>query len=189
MSETLGEIHRAAVLIVEQHRIPATECRRSDADVDDDVEHRPTQAGHVFRLAWRQFGEVQPPQHPRRRHRTVGLAQVEHVTGERTELLLGEPLEEKPAVIDVKARRYLPRPRHSQLTNRHLTARVRRTALRRLLSTAPTTSRCAGTSRLFRAGRWRSRYALAPNTIPQTTPSGRSRNANHGQRDRPDGVV
>ena len=50
VAEALGEVHAAAVDVVEQDALPPAVRRRADPDVDDDVEHRAVV--QVTYLAW-----------------------------------------------------------------------------------------------------------------------------------------
>ena len=81
MAETLGEVHLAAVDVVEQHAVPLAERRRADADVDDDVERGAADARDVLGLTRRDVGEVDAPQHAGGRDRAVGLGELEVVAG------------------------------------------------------------------------------------------------------------
>src|SRR5271157_2948976 len=152
MRQTFGEVHRSAVTVVEQHRVPVSESRRPQPDVDDDVEHRPGKAGHIFGLAGWQLGEVQAAQHTGRRYRTIGLPDIEPVTGEPGEPAVGEPFEEQTTRIGIQSRRDLPRSGDVEFASLHVTVPVVRSVLRWRLSAAPTRIRCRGTSRWWRAG-------------------------------------
>src|SRR5699024_3319806 len=107
-------------------------------DVDDDVEHRPTRTGDVFGLTRRQLSEVQAAQHSGRRHRSVGLPQVETVPGERGELAIGKPLQKQPTGIGMLLRGELPGTRDGEFAYIHVTDLARCSASRRRLSVAPT---------------------------------------------------
>src|ERR1700739_191476 len=150
MRQTFGEVHRSAVTVVEQHRVPVSESRRPQTDIDDDVEHRPGKAGHVFGLAGWQLGEVQAAQHTGRRYRTVGLWDIEPVTGEAGEPLIGQPLEEQSTRIGMQLRGDLPRAGDVELADLHVIDPAGCSGLRRPLSAGPTRIRCPDTSRWWR---------------------------------------
>ena len=79
----------------------------------------PVQTRHVLGLARRQLREVHAAQHTGRRYRAVRLAQVEPVPGERGELGIGEPLEERAPGIGVQLRGDLPCAGDGELASFH----------------------------------------------------------------------
>src|SRR4051812_22648707 len=165
MPQTLGDIDRPSVFVVEQDGVPMTECRRSHPNIDHHIEHRTVHAGHIFGLARRHLREVQPAQHARRGCRAVGLPEVEMVAREFAEFAVGKPLEEDAARIAVDGRGDLPGSGDLEFTYPHVTDRVLRNELRRRPSVAATTIRWHDTSRWSPATPSQSRCALAPNTI------------------------
>ena len=57
--QALTQVHRATVRVIEENRVVATERRRTDADVDDDVKNCARHARrHVLGLPGRHVGEV-----------------------------------------------------------------------------------------------------------------------------------
>jgi hypothetical protein len=94
VAQALGDVDGPPVDVVEDNRIPLSEGRRPDSDVDDHVEHLAARASDVLGLARRQLGEVNAAQCSGGRHRTVGLTQIESMPRERGELGIGEPFEE-----------------------------------------------------------------------------------------------
>ena len=123
--EALGDVDRAAVDVVEQDRVPLAEGRRSDPDVDDEVEDRAVGGGHVLGLARRDVGEVDAADDAALRDRGVALREVEAVSDRLLEAVEAVPLEEDSAVVAELLRGDLVAVGDLQFTDLHGTTAYR----------------------------------------------------------------
>ena len=119
VAEALADVYRAPLDVVELHAFPAAECRGSDPEVDDDVEHGASGAGDVLRLARRDVGEVDAPHDPPRGHRQVALRQPQRVPDLGREMVEPVELQEQPTGIAMLCRGDLPGAGDRQLTEFH----------------------------------------------------------------------
>lgn len=119
MAETLGDVDRLAVDIVEANRVPLPKRRRTDADVDDVVDDCTACAGDVLRLARRHIGEVDTSDCAPLRDRGVGLLEVERMPNSFSELVEAVVLEEHASVVGELLRRDLEATGNAEFANLH----------------------------------------------------------------------
>jgi hypothetical protein len=80
MTEAFGDVDGIALITRELYRIPLTESRGAESDVDNYVENSTVEALHVFRLTWRNIGEVNAPNCPDAGDGDIHLLQIEGVS-------------------------------------------------------------------------------------------------------------
>lgn len=61
VSDAFGNVESAPINIIKQDRIPLAEGRRTDTNVDDEIEHGPARGGHVLGLTGWNIREVDAP--------------------------------------------------------------------------------------------------------------------------------
>ncbi|MDQ1598450.1 MAG: hypothetical protein QOI70_1874, partial [Microbacteriaceae bacterium] len=99
VSESLGDVDRAVVDVIQSHRVPLSECRGTDPNVDDEVEYRPVRARHVLRLTKRNLGVVDAADNALLGHGSVRLAKCQRVPDRLLESVEPIALKEDAAVI------------------------------------------------------------------------------------------
>src|ERR1019366_6191187 len=96
--------HGAPRLVVELHGLPACERRGSDPEVDDHVEDRPAGADDIFRLTWRNLGEMYPADHAAAGDRAVCLRKPEAIADILEKLRTPEPLVKITPIVRIDPR-------------------------------------------------------------------------------------
>lgn len=111
--------YRVPLVAVKGHAVPLPKRRRTNANVDNEINDGPDYGHHKLGLAGRDIGVVNATNHALCRARNVALDSGKAKAGNALEKVGSKPLGERTAVIPVYLGRNPPRPGDAQWFNVH----------------------------------------------------------------------